>query len=91
MAHTGDLLNDRLFGVGRNNGHLGIYISNISYTASLIQAQCVSYAIDLSLSKENQAEFALLGEKRTHCTCLLLEIKRAGTLFEIGTSFIFKE
>lgn len=39
--------------------------------------QCGSYNIDFSLSKESQAEFALLGERLAYCTCLLLEIKRA--------------
>ena len=69
-----------LFGVGRNNGRLGI------------QRQRGSYNIDFSVSKESQAEFAPLAEKLTYCTCLLLlEIKQAGILFEIGISFIFKE
>lgn len=65
--------------MGRNNGRLGI------------QRQRGSYNIDFSVSKESQAEFAPLGERLTYYTCLLLEIKRAGILFEIGISFIFKE
>lgn len=40
-----------LFGVGRNNGLLGI------------QRQRGSYNIDFSVSKESQAEFARLGVK----------------------------
>lgn len=64
--------------MGRNNGRLGI------------QRQHGSCNIDLFESKESQAEFSLLREGLTYCTCLLLEIKRAGSLFERGVSLIFK-
>lgn len=43
-----------------------------------------------SYQKKANAEFARLGERRTYCTCLLLQIKRAGSLFERGVSIIFK-
>lgn len=65
--------------MGRNNGQLGI------------QRHWSSYNIDFSISKESPAEFALHGERLTYCTCLLLEIKGMGILFEIRISFIFKE
>lgn len=42
---------------------------------------------------QKRAERSLLfsGERRTYCTCLLLQIKRGGaSFFEIGVSFIFQ-
>lgn len=54
----------------------GGIIANWEYRGSKFHAILIS-----PLSKESHAVFAHLGERLTYCTCLLLEIKRAGFFY----------